>query len=55
VLINALSGRLPTTLEVAMLDYTGYKIRAQAAAKHPSWTAIDKTVDLSAANTPPAP
>lgn len=51
VLINGLSTRLATTLDVATLDYTGYKIQAQAAAKQRSWTAIDKTVELSATNT----
>jgi hypothetical protein len=51
VLINALSTRLPTTLDVATLDFTGYKIQTQAAAKRQNWAAIDKTVGLSAANT----
>jgi hypothetical protein len=51
VLINAFSARLPTTLDVATLDYTGYKLQTQAAASRQDWAAINKTVDLSAVKT----
>jgi hypothetical protein len=51
VLIDDLSTRLPTTLDVATLDYTGYKIQTQAAAGHRNWVRIGRTVTLAATET----
>ena len=51
VLIVALRSRLPTTLDVAMLDYTGFKFHALNAVVPKNWNAIAENVSRSAENT----
>jgi hypothetical protein len=44
VLVNAFNKRLPTTIEVAMLDHAGFKIHALLAAKSVDWAVVGETV-----------
>ena len=43
--------RLPTTLDVAMLDFTGFRLRALAATQPVPWPAAEATVKISGVNT----
>jgi hypothetical protein len=51
VLIVAFRERLPTTLDVALLDYTGFRLHALLASPSISWRGIETTVEISAENT----
>jgi hypothetical protein len=44
LLAGAFVARLPTTLNVAMLDYSGFRLRGLAAAQNVNWTAVAATV-----------
>lgn len=50
ILASSFEGLLPTTLPSAMLDYAGFKLRAQAAAAHVDWAAVSATNDETSAN-----
>ena len=50
-LIVALKRRLPTTLDVAMLDYSGFRLHALLASVPVNWDAITAAVEESAVNT----
>ena len=43
-LAGSFKNRLPTVLDVAMLDESGFRLRALAGAKAPDWTAVDAAV-----------
>jgi hypothetical protein len=40
IMIATFENRVPTTLDVAMLDYTGFKLRGLAAAKNVDWAMV---------------
>jgi hypothetical protein len=44
VLITGFTTRLPTPYDVALLDYTGFKILSHTAAPSPDWPALTATV-----------
>jgi hypothetical protein len=50
VLVAAFDKRLPTTLDTAMLDYAGFKLLSQTAAKTLDWTGMAQTVEGSKIN-----
>lgn len=50
ILITAFELRLPTTLDVAMLDYTGFRLQALVTFPSPDWPSIATTVKVSAGN-----
>ena len=48
ILVRALNTRLTTTLDVAMLDYSGFRLHALIAAATIDWRAVSDTVAQSA-------
>jgi hypothetical protein len=42
--------RLPTTLDIAMQDYSGFQLRVLAAMPETDWTAVEATVSESSGN-----
>lgn len=50
ILITAFEKRLPTTLDVAMLDYTGFRLKALVSFPSPDWPGIVDTAKVSADN-----
>lgn len=50
-LIVAFRLRLPTTLNVAMLDFTGFRLLALAAMQPVPWPATEATIRISGVNT----
>ncbi len=50
ILITAFEKRLPTTLDVAMLDYTGFRLKALVSFPSPDWPSIVATAKVSADN-----
>jgi hypothetical protein len=42
VLVVAYEPRLPTTLDVASLDFAGFRLKALAAARDPNWELIEQ-------------
>lgn len=51
VLVHALQARLTTTFDVAMLDYSGFRLHALTASAAVDWQAVSDTVAQSAAAT----
>jgi hypothetical protein len=49
-LVAAFERRLPTTLDVAMLDYSGFRLAGLAASKPVDWGAIAATVEEAGVN-----
>ena len=50
LLAAAFEARLPTTLDVAMLDYSGFRLHGLAAAPAADWAAISTTVAEAGGN-----
>lgn len=50
ILASTFKNALPTTLPAAMLDYAGFKLRAQAGATNVDWAEISVTADETAGN-----
>jgi hypothetical protein len=50
VLVTAFESRLPTSLDAAMLDYAGFKLRSLAAAKTVDWALVSATIAEAEAN-----
>jgi hypothetical protein len=50
ILVTAFENRLPTSLDAAMLDYAGFKLRSLAAAKTVDWNLVSATVAEADAN-----
>ena len=51
ILVRALNTRLTTTLDVAMLDYSGFRLHALTAADPVDWQVVSNTVAQSAIAT----
>jgi hypothetical protein len=48
VSVAAYEPRLPTTLDVASLDFAGFRLKALAAARNPNWEAIERSAEEAA-------